>query len=71
MPSEEEMLANAAGLQKAWRDHPDDVREAIAGAKRLGGAFRRPSDAAAEPIPPYAATPMPVAKAKRAKGSRR
>ncbi len=71
MSSEEEMLARAAGLQKAWRDHPDDVREAITGAKRLAGAFHRPADPAAEPIPPYAATPMPVAAPKRAKGGRR
>lgn len=71
MPSEDEMLAAAAGLQSAWRDHPADVTEAIAHAKRLAGAFRRPADPAAEPIPPYAATPMPVARPKRGKGGKR
>ena len=71
MPSEDEMRAVAAGLQKAWRDHPADVTEAIGHAKRLAGAFRRPADPASEPIPPYAATPMPPAAPQRAKGSKR
>lgn len=70
MPSEDETRAIAAGLQKAWRDHPADVTEAIAHAKRLTGAFTQPTDPAAEPIPPYAATPMPV-PAKRAAGAKR
>ena len=55
MASNAETLALQAGLQIAWRDHPDDVREAIAHARKLAGAFARPTDPAAEPTPPYAA----------------
>lgn len=72
MPSEDELRAIGAGLAIAWRDHPADVTEAIAHAKRLAGAFRRPADPAAEPIPPYAATSMPPPpKPRRAKGAGR
>jgi len=71
MQTEDEMRAAAVGLQKAWRDHPADVREAIAHAKRLAGAFVRPVAPGAEPIPPYAAIPMPAAAPKRAKGGQR
>ena len=49
-----EALAKAHGLAVAWRDHPADVKEAIEGAAKLAGAFARPTDAAVEPIPPYA-----------------
>lgn len=67
MPADDEMRAVSAGLDKAWCDHPADVTEAIAHAKRLTGAFRRPADPAAEPIPAYAVPPM---RAKRAAGVR-
>ncbi|MDB5314841.1 MAG: hypothetical protein JWO26_1161 [Rhodospirillales bacterium] len=46
-------FAKAHGLEVAWRDHPADVKEAIASAAKLARAFTRP-EAAAEPIPPYA-----------------
>lgn len=65
MPPEDDRLVQAAGLDKAWRDHPEDVREAIAIARKLAGAFARPTDPAAEPIPPYAAPAAPRRKAAR------
>jgi hypothetical protein len=52
---EMEALAKARGLAIAWRDHPADLREAIESAARLARAFTRCTDAAAEPIPAYAA----------------
>ena len=52
-------LAEAAGLQRAWQDHRADVEEAAALAARFRGAFTRPMDPAAEPMPAYAA---PVSK---------
>lgn len=51
---EAEVLARAAGLDKAWAEHRADVLEAIASARRLQVAFQRPGDPAVEPIPPYA-----------------
>lgn len=53
--TEMEALAKARGLAVAWRDHPADVKEAIESAARLARAFARCTDAAAEPIPAYAA----------------
>lgn len=52
--AEIEALAKARGLERAWRDHPADVREAVAHAARLAAAFPRPADPAAEPIPAHA-----------------
>lgn len=49
------ILAEAAGLHIALRDHPADVAEAIALAGRLRGAFQRPASPAAEPLPAHAA----------------
>ena len=68
MTTDAEALAKQAGLQIAWRDHPDDVRAAIAQARRLAGAFTRPADAAAEPTPPYiapASTPRATKKSSK------
>lgn len=52
--AEIEALAKARGLDRAWRDHPADVREAVAQAARIGAAFTRPADPAAEPMPAQA-----------------
>jgi hypothetical protein len=61
--AEIEALAKARGLERAWRDHPADVREAVAQAARLRTAFARPTDPAAEPMPaqsvPAQPRPMP------------
>jgi hypothetical protein len=57
--TDNEVLAKAAGLDRAWQDHRADVEEAIALAARFRCAFTRPADPAAEPTPPYAA---PVTK---------
>ncbi|MCO6418051.1 hypothetical protein JYK14_18060 [Siccirubricoccus sp. KC 17139] len=54
-PSRDAILAEAAGLGRAWADHPADVAEAITAAAKLRNAFRRPASPAAEPMPPYAA----------------
>ena len=54
-------LAKAAGIDRALRDHPADVEEAVALAARFRGAFTRPTDPAAEPTPPYRA-PLTVTK---------
>ena len=67
MAADAETLALQAGLQIAWRDHPDDVRDAIAHARKLAGAFTRPADPAAEPTPPYAA-PASVPRASKKGG---
>ncbi len=48
-----EILARAAGLDRAWRDHQADVEEAIAAVAKLRAGFPRPRDAAAEPMPAY------------------
>ncbi|MDN3566889.1 hypothetical protein ACFQY5_26510 [Paeniroseomonas aquatica] len=53
--SETATLAKAAGIDRALRDHPEDVAEAVALAARFRGAFTRPADPAAEPLPAYAA----------------
>ena len=52
-------LAKAAGIDRALRDHPADVEEAVALAARFRGAFTRPADPTAEPTPAYRA---PVSK---------
>jgi hypothetical protein len=57
---DEEALARAAGLQRAWAEHRADVQEAIAAAAALRAAFTRPADPAAEPAPPYALRPAAV-----------
>ena len=61
--TEEEILARAAGLTAGLKTHPKEVAEAIIAARRMAGAFTRPADETAEPMPAYAA---PTA----AKGSR-
>ncbi|WP_135470036.1 hypothetical protein [Crenalkalicoccus roseus] len=61
---DEEALARAAGLQRAWAEHRADVQEAIAAAATLRAAFARPADPAAEPAPPYALRPA-AAEARR------
>jgi hypothetical protein len=61
--TEEEILARAAGITAGLKTHPKDVAEAIASARRMAGAFTRPADETAEPMPAYAA-PTP------SKGSR-
>lgn len=58
-PMDNERLARAAGLDRAWADHRADVEEAIAAAAKLRTAFARPSAPEAEPIPPYRA-PVPA-----------
>ncbi|RAI58396.1 hypothetical protein [Roseicella frigidaeris] len=45
------ILAEAAGLRRAWAEHRADVEQAIAAAARLRTAFARPADPAAEPLP--------------------
>lgn len=57
--TEDEALANAAGLGETWRDRAAEIAEAVAHARRLAGAFVRPTDERAEPIPAYA---VPVAR---------
>ena len=47
-------LAEAAGLRRAWAEHRADVEEAVDGLVALRAGFRRPTDPAAEPSPPYA-----------------
>ena len=58
---QDEALARAAGLDRAWDDHREEVREAIAAVAKLRAAFARPQDPAAEPLPAYAA-PASVAR---------
>ncbi|MEO3475165.1 hypothetical protein AAFN86_25110 [Roseomonas sp. CAU 1739] len=57
--TEDEALARAAGLGDKWRDRTAEIAEATAHARRLAGAFTRPADERAEPIPAYA---VPVAR---------
>ena len=61
--TEEEILARAAGFTAGLKTHPKEVSEAIVAARRIAGAFTRPVDETAEPMPAYA-VPSP------AKGSR-
>ena len=61
--TEEEILARAAGITAGLKTHPKEVAEAITASRRMAGAFTRPADETAEPMPAYAA-PIP------AKGSR-
>jgi hypothetical protein len=49
------ILAEAAGLQRAWAEHRADVEQAIAAAARLRTGFTRPADPAAEPLPAHRA----------------
>ncbi|MEN0076691.1 MAG: hypothetical protein AAGC69_20070 [Paracraurococcus sp.] len=53
------ILAEAAGLQRAWAEHRAEVEEAIAAAARLRSSFTRPTDPAIEPLPAQRA-PEPV-----------
>ena len=53
--TEEEILARAAGITTGVKTHPKEVAEAIASARRIAGAFTRPADETAEPMPAYAA----------------
>ena len=57
--TEDEALAHAAGLGETWRGRAAEIVEAAAQARRLAGAFTRPADERAEPIPAYA---VPVAR---------
>jgi hypothetical protein len=50
-----EMLARAAGLDKALADHPADVFGAAEQALNTANAIRYPTDPAAEPWPPMRA----------------
>jgi hypothetical protein len=59
-PSPKAVLAEAAGLQRAWADHRADVEQAIAAAAKLRTGFARPADAAAEPLPAHRAPPPPA-----------
>lgn len=52
-----EALAEAAGLRLAWVGHRGDVEAAVAGVSKLRASFSRPTDPAAEPVPPYAMPP--------------
>jgi hypothetical protein len=56
-----EALAEAAGLRRAWVEHRADVEEAVAAVAVLRAALSRPADPTAEPAPPYAMPPRPVA----------
>ena len=49
--TKDEALAHAAGLGDKWRDRTVEIAEATAHARRLAGAFTRPVDERAEPIP--------------------
>jgi hypothetical protein len=61
--TEAEILARAVGFTAGLKTHPKELAEAVAAAHRMAGAFTRPADETAEPMPAYAA-PAP------AKGSR-
>ena len=54
-----ETLAKAAGLARAWTDHRADVEEAIAAAQRMKASFTRPTGPEAEPMPAYGAPARP------------
>jgi len=47
-----EAMVRAAGLERALRDHRDDVVAAAAEALGKRGSFAEPADPAAEPWPP-------------------
>jgi hypothetical protein len=61
--TDEDALARAAGLGAPWRGREAEITEAIAQARRLAGAFARPADETAEPMPAFA---VPLPKAARA-----
>ena len=48
-----EILANAAGLQKAWANHRADVLDALATLAAHQRNLPRASDPAVEPVPAY------------------
>lgn len=52
--TEDEALARAAGLGAPWAKREAELTEAIAHARRLAGAFPRPADETAEPMPAFA-----------------
>jgi hypothetical protein len=54
--TEDEALARAAGLGAPWA-----TRQAVAHARRLAGAFPRPADETAEPMPAFAVPQAPRA----------
>ena len=60
--TEDEALAHNAGLGDTWRGRQAEIAEAVAHARRLAGAFTRPANETAEPIPAYA---VPAPKAAR------
>jgi hypothetical protein len=61
--TDEDALARAAGLGAPWQGRQAELTEAIAHARRLAGAFPRPADETAEPMPAFA---VPQPKAARA-----
>lgn len=60
--TDDEALARSAGLGAPWQDRNAEIAEAVAHARRLAGAFARPADERAEPMPAYA---VPAQKAPR------
>lgn len=60
--TEDEALARAAGLGDKWLGRDAEIAEAVNHARRLAGAFARPADERAEPIPAYV---VPAAKVAR------
>ncbi|BDG74755.1 hypothetical protein [Roseomonas fluvialis] len=61
--TDDDALARAAGLGDPWRGRAAEIAEAVAHARRLAGAFPRPADETAEPMPAFA---VPQPKAARA-----
>jgi hypothetical protein len=61
--TEAEILARAAGISTGLKTHPKEVAEAIAASRRMAGAFTRPADETAEPMPAYAA-PTPAKRSR-------
>ncbi|HEV7268911.1 MAG TPA: hypothetical protein VGN83_28990 [Falsiroseomonas sp.] len=52
--TENELLAQAAGLGAPWRGREAEIAQAIATARRMAGGFRHPADERAEPMPAFA-----------------
>jgi hypothetical protein len=61
--TDDEALARAAGLGKAWAGREAEIAEAIAHARKLATAFPRPANEVAEPMPAFV---VPAGKAPRA-----
>lgn len=60
--TDDDALARNAGLGETWRGRQAEIAEAAAHARRLAGAFARPADETAEPMPAFA---VPAPKAVR------